>query len=448
MGEREGAGRIPGEVIEVYRRALPPSLRRTEERDPREVVSVYRPPDVREVVEVYSRPVPRGRAARPAAPAPGGEARGRRRGPLRGRRGGLVQFRVCVAVLVGLAAAARAADRLSARDGGGAGAPPASGVSEEIAIPGWPVDQGASLTVSREPGETLTAQEIYRRLNPSVVTVRCWTEEGMSIGTGVIFTEDGYVLTNHHVVRGGRECSVVLDSGYTLTVCYVAGDKDSDLAVLKVPQGEVLQIGGLPAAPFGDSERLVVGDPVYAIGAPRQLRGTLTNGIVSAIDRDIQVEGRTMTLLQTNAALNSGNSGGPLINEQGQVVGINVAKYMSGPDNAVEGLGFSIPTAYLERIVNDLLRWGKVQPEPRLGIMVVTDEWGLLVHSVEPGTAAEAAGIQAGDYIVSAQGEAIRTTQDLFRIRRRLYVGDEVAMTLRRQEETLEVVLALEEAVG
>lgn len=438
MGEHEEAGRLPGEVIEVYRRALPPSLRRMEERDPREVVSVYRPPDAREVVEIYSRPVP---GRRPPCPA----RKEKRRDTRRWR--GLFQFLLCVAVLVGLTVAARVVDRLSFGGESGAEVLPAALETGEIAIPSWPVDQGASLSISREMGETLTAQEVYRRLNPAVVTVQCWIGEGVSVGTGVIFTEDGYVLTNYHVVRGGRECLAVLDSGYKLSMCYVAGDEDSDLAVLKIPPGELLEIGGLAAAPFGDSERLVVGDPVYAIGAPRQLRGTLTNGIISAINRDIQVEGRTMTLLQTNAALNSGNSGGPLINDRGQVVGINVAKYMSDRESAVEGLGFAIPSAQLERIVNDLLKWGEVQPEPRLGIWVQTDERGLFVRDVDAGTAAEAAGVRAGDYIIAAQGEEVRTNQDLFRVRRTLYVGDELTLTILRDGETLEVILELEEAV-
>ena len=204
----------------------------------------------------------------------------------------------------------------------------------------------------------------------------------------------------------------------------------------------------LPYAVFGDSEQLVVGDPVYAIGAPRRLRGTLTNGIVSAIDRDVEVEGRSMTLLQTNAALNSGNSGGPLISERGQVVGINVAKYMSDWNrDSVEGLGFAIPSAYLERIVNDLLKWGEVQPEPRIGIWVQAEGPGLFVSSVDAGTAAEAAGVRAGDYIIAAQGEEMHTNQDLFRVRRTLYVGDELTLTLLREGETLEVTLELEEAV-
>lgn len=434
MGEREEAGRLPGEIVEVYRAPL----REMEvPRDPREIVEAYRQPDPREVVETYRRPVPAGR--RRAAP-------GKRRGVFRGRRAGLCKFLICLAVLVGLAAAAKTVEHLAARDR----RPPGEAVLEtgEISIPSWPVDQGAALALARTQGERLTAQEIYRRMNPAVVTVMCSAGGGVSVGTGVIFSEDGYILTNHHVVRGGRRCHVTLDSGYTMEVCFVAGDEDSDLAVLKIPPGELLSVGVLPFAPFGDSEQLVVGDPVYAIGAPRRLRGTLTNGIISAIDRDVEVEGRTMTLLQTNAALNSGNSGGPLISDRGQVVGINVAKYMSGSDrDSVEGLGFAIPSAYLERIINDLLKWGEVRPEPRLGIQVLTDERGLLVDAVDPDTAAEAAGVLPGDYITAAQGEKIENTQDLFRVRRTLYVGDTLTLTLRRQGETLEVTLELEEAV-
>ena len=435
MGEREQAGRLPGEIVETYRAPLPGG-----ERDPREVVASYRQPDPREVVEIYSRPVPAGVRKPPAA------FRTRRRGILRGRRAGLYKFLICAAVLVGLAAAGKAVD-LIYRD------QPRPGEeiyerSAEITIPSWPVDQGAGLSVSRTQGDPLTAQEVYRRLNPAVVTVQCLSGEGVSVGTGVIFSEDGYILTNHHVVRGGSECYVTLDSGYSMDVCFVAGDEDSDLAVLKVPPGELMTVGALPFASFGDSEQLVVGDPVYAIGAPRRLRGTLTNGIISAIDRDIEVEGRTMTLLQTNAALNSGNSGGPLISERGQVVGINVAKYMSDWNrDSVEGLGFAIPSAYLERIVNDLLKWGEVLPEPRLGIWVQAGEPGLFVQSVDPDTAAEAAGVRAGDYIVAAQGQEMHTNQDLFRVRRTLYVGDKLTLTLLRDGETLEVTLELDEAV-
>ena len=185
-----------------------------------------------------------------------------------------------------------------------------------------------------------------------------------------------------------------------------------------------------------------------------ELRGTLTDGIVSAINRDVEVDGRIMTLIQTNAALNSGNSGGPLINEYGQVVGINVIKMSSSYSN-VEGLGFAIPTASMRRIVNDLLAYGEVKPEPVLGVKVLQigeklEEglWGLEVKEVTSGSAADKAGVQVGDFVTAAGGEALYTSQDLLRVRRQYHIGDEFPMTIWRNGETLEVVLKLEQAFG
>ena len=172
------------------------------------------------------------------------------------------------------------------------------------------------------------------------------------------------------------------------------------------------------------------------------------------IDRDVQVEGRTMTLLQTNAALNTGNSGGPLINQYGQVVGINVIKMSSSYSN-VEGLGFAIPSASIDRMVNDLLTFGEIKPEPPLGITVISiaDEveegvWGLLVQSVSPGGAGERAGIQAGDYVLSADGQELRTSQDLLRIRREHYVGDELPLVIWRDGKRMGVTLQLTDSVA
>jgi serine protease Do len=319
----------------------------------------------------------------------------------------------------------------------------------EITIPTAPIGQGAELTVSREQGEAMTAQAIYQKVNPSVVTVMVRLDNSMSVGTGVIFTEDGYILTNYHVLEGGEECVIALDTGYTYVASYVAGDSSNDLAIVKIDET------GLPAAEFGDSDLLSVGDKVYAIGNPLgvELRGTLTDGIVSAINRDVWVEDRTMTLIQTNAALNSGNSGGPLINEYGQVVGINVIKMTSQYSN-VEGLGFAIPTSSMRRIVNDLLTYGEIQPEPLLGITVLTPAeqladglWGLKVQEVTAGLAGDLAGIQAGDYILSAAGETTLTSQDLLRVREDCHLGDLLPMTLWRDGEIIEVTLELNDAV-
>ena len=403
-----------------------------------EVVERYIQPDPREVVERYSRPLPgrRGAAAR----------RARRRS-----RMGLWVFVLCLAVTVGLSAgiwlrnSAREqerADRFYRDDYQQA----ESSEPEAVTIPTYPTGEGAELRVEAAGGTELTAQEIYRLVNPSVVTVLAQLEDGVSVGTGVIFTQDGYILTNYHVVAGGRECSVTLDSGRGYEANYVAGDAENDLAVLKV------DLTGLPAASFGDSDALTVGDKVYAIGNPLgvELRGTLTDGIVSAINRDVWVEGRTMTLIQTNAALNSGNSGGPLINIYGQVVGINTIK-MSSAYSSVEGLGFALPISSIQRMVNDLLACGQVLPEPELGVSVLQtgvrleeDLWGIEVIEVNTGSAAEKAGVRTGDFIVSAAGTEITSSQDLLRVRRQFYVGDRMPLTLWRDGERIEVTLLLQ----
>jgi len=321
--------------------------------------------------------------------------------------------------------------------------------SREISIPTVEVETEKRLQLAEVHGEILTAQEVYQRVNPSVVTVLTGLGESMSVGTGVIFTTDGYIITNYHVLEGGTECLITLDTGYTYEARYVGGDAANDLAIVKI------DVEGLPAAEFADSDTLMVGDKVYAIGNPLgvELKGTLTDGIVSAINRDVWVDERTMTLIQTNAALNSGNSGGPLINEYGQVVGINVIKMTSHYSN-VEGLGFAIPSASMERIINDLLAYGEVQPEPRFGISVLQQAtqlseelWGLRVEEVIAGGAGDLAGVQVGDYVLTADGQEVHTSQDLLRVRQRFYVGDTMDMTIWRDGEIIETTLVLNDAV-
>ena len=417
-----------------------------EKRLPAEVVETYRQPQWNEVVETYARPLPRRRA--PPAPEPAEKAPVRRN-----RRKGLRIFLACLLVIAAAAGAAWLWNRSQ---------PPRrdgfdyyydeweSQESREITIPTHPYGQGAVLAVEPDHGPELTAQEVYRRVNPSVVTVVAQLKDGASLGTGVIFTEDGYILTNYHVLEGGSDCTIYLENDHSYAAKYVAGDADSDLAVLKT------DLTGLPAAQFGDSEKLTVGDKVYAIGNPLgyELRGTLTDGIVSAINRDVWVDGRTMTLIQTNAALNSGNSGGPLINQYGQVVGINTIKMSSSYSN-IEGLGFAIPSSTIRRLVNDLLTSGEIQPEPVLGVTVWSlgtqldeDLWGVEVQSVTEGSAAEKAGVQVGDFVVAAGGIDVSASRDLLRARRQYHVGEEMPMTLWREGELVDVTLVLEQAEG
>ena len=416
-----------------------------EKRLPAEVVETYRQPQWNEVVETYACPLPRRMA--PPAPEPAEKAPVRRN-----RRKGLWIFLACLLVIAAAAGAAWLWNRSQ---------PPRrdgfdyyydeweSQESREITIPTHPYGQGAVLAVEPDHGPELTAQEVYRRVNPSVVTVVAQLKDGASLGTGVIFTEDGYILTNYHVLEGGSDCTIYLENDHSYAAKYVAGDADSDLAVLKT------DLTGLPAAQFGDSEKLTVGDKVYAIGNPLgyELRGTLTDGIVSAINRDVWVDGRTMTLIQTNAALNSGNSGGPLINQYGQVVGINTIK-MSSSYFSIEGLGFAIPSATMDRVVDDLLDVGEVLPQPLLGLSVRLEATqladgarGLEVVEVTSGGASDRAGIRVGDYVTSAEGYPLETSGDLLWVRRHKRLGDQMTMTLWRNGETVEVTLSLRESL-
>lgn len=315
----------------------------------------------------------------------------------------------------------------------------------------YPNNDDVKLRYSETHGEVLSAGEIYQKVNPSTVTVITSVGSSAMIGTGVIFTSDGYILTNAHVIAGGSECYVVLASGMQYPAQLLGLDEEKDIAVIKIDETD------LPAAEFGDSDALNVGDSVYAIGNPLgiELRGTLTDGIVSAIDRDVYVDGVTMTLIQTNAALNNGNSGGPLINQYGQVVGINTMKMGSSSTTSVEGLGFAIPISSSAYMINDLISCGQVRGEAVLGITVLTatayldsGESGLIVQEVSPNGPGEEAGIWAGDLILRADGEALTTTSDLIRIRRRHEAGETVTLLIDRDGErfTADVVLrALEE---
>lgn len=406
-----------------------------QEHTPGEIVEYYRPA-AQEVVETYTRPLP---GLPPVA-----------RTPKKRSRKGLIIFLACCAAVVLLAAVSFWVNTwLHPSNPNGfehyydtAGEPVLPGT---ISIPTFPIDQGQVFPLTLDQQKSLSIQEVYRQINPSVVTVMVQLKDGVSIGTGVIFTSDGYVLTNYHVVENGSDCTVALDTGRTFAALYVAGDRDNDLAILKVEQK------GLPAAKFGDSEALTVGDTVYAIGNPLgvELRGTLTDGIVSAINRDVQVDGRRMTLIQTNAALNFGNSGGPLINVYGQVVGINTIKMSSSYSN-VEGLGFAIPSASIEYMANDLLTYGKVRPKPvvgvsvsRTGIELPDGNWGVEVFSVTPGTPAEVGGLLVGDILVEAGGAPISTSRDLLRVRNSLQVGDKLPMVIWRGKGYVDLVLTL-----
>lgn len=298
-------------------------------------------------------------------------------------------------------------------------------------LPRAPTGDGTVLTLSPAGANALTAGEIYDQVAPSVVGIRASDQTGTYLGSGIIMSSDGYIITNAHVIAGTSSATVILTDNSRAAALLVGCDGATDLAVLKIDGHD------LPAAQFGDSAALRVGDPAYAIGNPlgEELRGTMTDGIISAIDRTVATDGGDMTLIQTTAALNSGNSGGALVNAAGQVVGVTNMKMMSDWET-IEGLGFAIPSALVKEVVDQLIATGSYAGKPRLGV-TVSDHFdadgrpdGARVLSVQ--RAADAYGkLWAGDVIVSANGEAVTCTDDLLRIKDRLSVGGELTLLVR-----------------
>ena len=299
-------------------------------------------------------------------------------------------------------------------------------------------------------------QEIYSRNIGSVASISATGYNGArSTGTGVILSADGYIVTNAHVVEDSYSVSVQLSDDRVLSAAIIGSDEISDLAVLQI------QAESLTPAQFGDSTQLRVGDTVVAIGDPLgvKFRGTYTDGIVSAINRDVEMEGRTMTLIQTNAALNSGNSGGPLINCYGQVIGINTMKIGTFTDNAgVEGLGFAIPSATVKEIVDQLIAQGYVSGRPTLGLEgeslssfyqhYYRMPAGLYITAVDRSSDAYQKGVETGDILLYIGQQRITSPEEMKAAVMQYAVGDTVDTIIYRAGQQYQVELILSEDKG
>ena len=316
--------------------------------------------------------------------------------------------------------------------------------------------QQSPASVGNIPEEgAMSLQDIYTRNIGSVVSIVCNGAGSSSTGTGVVLSQNGYIVTNAHVVENAVSISVQLTDNRQFYAELVASDEISDLAVLHIGADDLMP------AQFGDSGSLRVGDTVVAIGDPLgvEFRGTYTNGIVSAINRDVDVDGRTMTLIQTNAALNSGNSGGPLINCYGQVIGINTMKIGAFTNAAgVEGLGFAIPSATVKEIVDQLVNQGYVSGRPTLGIKGEALDTlyqfyyhlpaGVHVTDVEYGSDAYNVGIEEGDLILSVGGIRVTSFDELRSATLNFQVGDTVEVVVYRGGQQYRVELTLSEYKG
>lgn len=295
--------------------------------------------------------------------------------------------------------------------------------------------------------EALSATEAYNKVAPAAVVVSTksvtqgyfmQTQEVEGIGSGFIINEEGYILTNYHVVKGAQEISVTLSNDVTTTAQIVNYDENQDAAMIKITDESVK----IPATvELGDSDSLQPGEEVIAIGTPlsTELSSTVTKGIISATSRSVAVEsGVTMNLIQTDAAINAGNSGGPLVNTKGEVVGINSSK-ISG--EAVEGIGFSIPINDIKDKIESLSK-----PILNLGISVRTIdealskqlnmEQGLYVVEVTEFSSAEKAGLKAGDIIVKADGNRITTFDEFKAVKNGKEEGDEISLEVIRNGES------------
>ena len=332
----------------------------------------------------------------------------------------------------------------------------AAAQAESSALAGCTMDlQAAPKGVDTIPeGGGLSLQEIYANNIPSVVSISCAGSRSTSTGTGVVLSADGYLVTNFHVISGAKEITVLLTDDRTFTARTVGYDAVSDLAVLHIDAQD------LTAAKFGNSDSLRVGDTVVAIGDPLgvEFRGTYTNGIVSAINRDVEVNGRTMTLIQTNAALNSGNSGGPLINCYGQVIGINTIKIGAFTDDAgVEGLGFAIPSTQVKEIVDQIIAQGYVSGRPTLGITgeALSNFYqhyyrmpaGLYITQVDADSDAARQGVQVGDMLLYLGDTRITSLDDLKAAIYDCEVGQQVEVILYRRGQQYRLALTLQEDI-
>ena len=312
-----------------------------------------------------------------------------------------------------------------------------------------------SLNVASGGAQKLSFSEIFDKCAPTVVGIKCFDgkdAESYSWGSGIVVSSDGYILTNTHVIDGGRRATVQLSNGDTCEAKLVAADSQTDIAILKIEKT------GLTAATFASSSSVHTGDSVCAIGNPLSpdYSLTMTSGIISATDREVSYNGTVMTLLQTDASINGGNSGGPLFNDRGQVIGITNMKIVSSYSN-VEGIGFAIPSDTLSVVVDSLMADGAVYGRSTIGVTVgpiaddIADYYdipnGLYVCEVLENSDAQKQGIKKGDIIVKVNDREAHSTSDIAEEKAKLDVGDTITFTVWRSGSTFEVSVKIMDSV-
>ena len=368
--------------------------------------------------------------------------------PPQRRHSGRIGFLIALALIVSLTALAvlfngglapRSADPVpSGSDPGYSSWEQEEDLSAPPSIPQAETGTGVILSITPPSGEALTYTQVYEKAAPSIAALTAYSAGMVSTGTGIVLTADGYIVTNAHIIAGAEQVNVTLSDDSLWSAQLVGFEPLEDLAVLKI------DASGLTPAQFGDDTLLRSGDPVSAIGNPMGYRSTITPGIVSALDQPVSVEGTTMYLLQTSAAINYGSSGGALLNDRGQVVGVTTIKIVAD-DGSAEGLGFAIPITRVKQVVDRLIAGAPVT-RPSLGIIVRRgqgENGGLVVEEVDPDSDCHRQGIQPQDIIVAANGQQVQTFADLERIKRTLDVGDSLLLEVLRGGEHLEFTVTL-----
>ena len=316
---------------------------------------------------------------------------------------------------------------------------PTPTVSEPASLPQAPTGTGITLKISPAGEEPLSYTQVYEKNEHSIVTIYATERTKLKHGTGIVMTSDGYIITNAHIIQDASSVIVLFGEETLYEAALVGMCIEEDIAVLKI------DAQGLIPAEFGDSFAMRVGDQVSALGNPMGYRMTMTPGIISAVDRKMLVDGQTMYLLQTSAAINSGNSGGALFNDRGQVVGITVMKIVADNGSA-EGLGFAIPAERVKYVVDHLIDGAEIKV-PYLGITVqpAPDADGLLVVDIQPDSDAFVKGIQTGDIILFANGSPVLTNRALQRVKELCRIGDTLKLEILRGEEQLEYSILLQD---
>ena len=311
----------------------------------------------------------------------------------------------------------------------------------------------ATVDVAYQSSDKLmTAAEVYAAnvnstvgITTSITTTNFWgmRTNAAAAGSGFIISADGYIVTNYHVIEGGSSIQVATYDGNTYDATLVGYDESNDVAVLKI------NAAGLTPVVLGSSDTLNVGDEVVAIGNPLgELTFSLTKGSVSALNREVTISsGVTMNLIQTDAAINSGNSGGALFNMYGEVVGITNAKYSgsgSSGEASVDNIGFAIPMDSVKSIITDIIEKGYVS-KPYIGVQLTDASDAALVYRVTEGSPAAEAGLQANDIITEANGEKIASADDLTALVKQLSAGDELKLTVSRGGQETQITVTVGE---